>query len=387
MYRRSCDERRILLETQFPQLAAVNAMVSILDRYFIKEFAKAWLAVTVILLIILISSRLARYLGEAAAGLLPGSAIFLILGLKLPGYLVVLLPLTFYLGILLAFGRLQQDSEITAMNACGVGYAEFYRPLLMLSLPFCVGLGVLSLYFAPSTAELAYHARERALQMADIEGVGAGRFKEARNGERLFFVERIATAEAGVENIFIQLRRGDRLQVQTAQSAYYHRDPTTGERFLVMRNGHIYEGNPGSADYRIIDFARQVLRLPDYDVPVTDKLDARPTAELWRASTPAQAAHLHARLSAPVTALLLALLTVPLSRTTPRSGRYGRLLLAVIIYLVFVNLNGAVRVFEERGLLTPGLGIWGVHVLLLLFIAGLWRQGAGFKIGSKTRAT
>ena len=96
-------------------------MLSILDRYLLKESLWNWLAVTLVLWAIVMSNSLARFLADAVDGDIPGSIIFTLLGLKSVSYLTTLIPLSLFLGVLLALGRFYQDSEMVAMQAENLG--------------------------------------------------------------------------------------------------------------------------------------------------------------------------------------------------------------------------------------------------------------------------
>ncbi len=341
-------------------------MFSIIDRYLMREVAQTWLAVSLVLWLILVSGRLSRYLAEAAAGELPGEAVFSLLGLKSVGFLVFIMPLALFLGVMLGLGRLYKDSEMAALGACGVGTKRIYRPLLLLALLAAAALGWAALYLAPHTAALGYGIRDQAEQAADISSVGAGRFKEIRNGALVFYAEKISRDKKSMENVFVHAREKGLERVITAASAYQRWDPETGDRFLVLVDGYRYEGQPGRADYRILQFRQHGVLLESGEVTGSRKEDAIPTAELWRSADRRDQAELQWRLSVPVATLVLVFMAVPLCRTTPRQGRYGRLAVGVLAFIIYYNLMGTARVWMEQGVLTPVVGIWWVHGLPLL---------------------
>lgn len=344
----------------------------IIDRYLLREILFTWLAVTVVLLVILISNRLVGYLADAAAGRIAGGVIFTLLGLKAVSALVMLLPLSLYLAMAFTLGRLHKDSEMAALAACGAGPARLYRPLFMVAVPMALGLSWLSFQGAPWAADLSYQLRDKAMKTAELSSLTAGRFKEVDQGARVFFIERLSEDRTLIENVFVQMRRADRLQLQSASSAHQYIDPVSGEQVVVMDNGYLYEGLPGKADFRIVHFARQTLRLPAEDGSnAPRKRDATPSLALLDSADRRDKAELHWRLAAPVSMLVLTLLVLPLGYATPREGRYGRLLAAVLVYIIYANLLGTANVWLERGSLPEVWGMWWVHALLLLLALGL----------------
>jgi len=113
---------------------------SIIDRYVSKELLLTWLAVTLVLILILLSSALARLLGDAAAGTIPSEAVWPLLMFTGAQYFILLVPLGLYLGVLLNFSRMYKDNEMAAMGACGIGFMSLYRPLLMVVIPVTIDL-------------------------------------------------------------------------------------------------------------------------------------------------------------------------------------------------------------------------------------------------------
>ena len=344
----------------------------IIHRYLNKEVGQTWLAVSTVLLVIILSSVLVRFLREAAAGALSGEAVFYLLGLKVLIYMELLLPVAFFLAVMLALGRWYRDNEMGALAACGVSPMSLYKPLLWLAVPLAVAMAVLALYVAPWAARLGYQISERLEKSPGLSAVIAGRFKEVGNGRLVFYVERVSKDRERMHNIFIQSRRHGTLNLLSAASAYQTVDQKTGERFVVMLNGYRYEGLPGQANFKIVRFAKQVLRIPRQgNERVQYRSDAASTAALWRARTKGDMAELEWRISMPLSALLLTLLAVPLGRSSPRQGRYGQLVAAILVYVVYVNMLGVAQVWIEHGNISPRLGVWWVHGALLLFTAAL----------------
>jgi lipopolysaccharide export system permease protein len=148
---------------------------------------------------------------------------------------------------------------------------------------------------------------------------------------------------------------------------------------MTLYDGERYEGVPGSAQFRIVRFAENVIpvRLPERGAAPTS-LEARPTGVLAASSDPKQRAELHWRIALPVMAVALTLLAVPLSRLRPRQGRYSRVWVAVVIYFLYVSLASAGKVWIERGTLPDWLGLWWVHAVvvalsLLVIVVPTWR--------------
>lgn len=350
-------------------------MLSVLDRYLLKEVIANWLAVMLVLWAIVVTNRLVRYLGEAAAGELAGSMILTLIGLKSVAYLATLVPLSLYLGVVLALGRLYRDSEMAALAACGVGYRRLYRPLLVLAGLVAGVLLLLTLLVVPRTAELAYRVEAEAEHRATIEAVSAGRFQEARGGRIVIYAREVAPDASHLRQVFVRNLQTDPPMLVTAARARPERDPDSGVRYLVLEDGQRYQGFPGDPVFRVLEFERHGIRMDQDARPeVRLKQDAVPTRELLTGGGPRALAELHWRIALPLAVVVLLILAVPLSRTSPRQGRYARLFLAILLFIIYYNLLGTARMWLEKGQLPGLIGLWWVHLLPLAATGWLFLQ-------------
>ncbi len=346
-----------------------------------------WLGVTGVLLFILVSNQFARVLGQAAAGNLPRDAVFLLLGLSTLNYLTVLVPIGLFFAVMLALGRLYKDSEMTAISACGVGPRRLLRPLLLLAGVLAVLLAWLSLAVAPWAANEVHLLKRTAKQDAQIGGLEAGRFRSTGDGDAVFYAESIDD-DGRLRNVFLQRQKGQVIELALAASGEQLTDPQTGVRSMVLYDGERYEGVPGTVEFQVVRFAEHgiPIRLPPPDT-TTDDPDVLSTRALLAKRDTASIAELQWRLSIPLSAIVLVLLALPLSRTSPRQGRYGKLALAVLVYILYSNFLGAARVWVEQGTVPTFIGLWWVHLLAAGIAILLIAHQDGGSILRRARAT
>ena len=178
-------------------------MLRILDRYIFREIATTWLAVTVVLLMILLTNQFARVLGEVAKGKLPKGAAMDVIGLSAVQYLTVLVPIGLFLSIMLALGRLYRDSEMPAMMACRVGPSGVYRPLIWLTVPLVLGVAWLAIDLGPRALQTVERIGAEARREADLASIEPGRFTVFGPGRAVVYGERV-TADGFMENVFLQ---------------------------------------------------------------------------------------------------------------------------------------------------------------------------------------
>ena len=347
-------------------------MLRILDRYIFREIATTWLAVTLVLLMILLTNQFARVLGEVAKGKLPKGAAMDVIGLSAVQYLTVLVPIGLFLSIMLALGRLYRDSEMPAMMACRVGPSGVYRPLVWLTLPLVLGVAWLAIDLGPRALQTVERIGAEARREADLASIEPGRFTVFGPSRAVVYGERV-TADGFMENVFLQRFVEDDsgeaniVEVVVAERGEQVESDDPDIRFLVLHNGRRYEGVPGTPQFRVVEFVEHGIpyRLPSLEPPEPEPREMRVSA-LIRSVDPLHRAELQWRIGVPLSTVILAIFAVPLSRSQPRSGRYGRLAIGLLVFIIYFNLLSAAKAWIEKGEIDPALGLWWVHGVVLL---------------------
>lgn len=348
----------------------------LLSRYFYREVLGTSAALLTLLILIFLSHWFIRYLGQASMGLLPSDFILQLLLLRLLMVLSILLPLGFFLAILLALGRLYTDNEMVAMSACGMGTPFVLKKFTQLGMLFALLVGLLSFVLAPWAERQEDQLMLEAKKTADIAGIAAGHFKEFAQGQGVFYVETLADDKHTMQNVFAAFDQDGETLLLTAESARQTLQTEHQLRYMSLYNGQRYQGTPGTAALRAITFAEHHIRLdPPADIYHQADLGSAPTAQLWQPGDAANMAELQRRLSAPLGILLLTPLAVLLSYTTPRQGRYGKVVLAILIYFSYGNLLQVAHNWMSEAQSPLWLGMWWAHGLLLAAIGLLyWRR-------------
>ena len=347
-------------------------MLRILDRYIFREIASTWLGVTMVLLLILLTNQFARVLGDVAKGKLPKDAAFDVIGLSAAQYLTILVPIGLFLAVMLALGRLYRDSEMPAMMACRLGPAGIYRPLIWLLVPLSLGVAWLSIDLGPRALHSIERVGAEARREADLASIEPGRFVSIGPDNAVVYGERIRE-DGLMENVFLQ-RRIDNgsLEVVVAKLGEQVESDDPDIRFLVLHEGRRYEGVPGTTEFRVVEFLEHGIpyRLPSLDPP-----DPRPRAMTFRSLLQsddlAHIAEMQWRIGVPLATIILSILAVPLSRAQPRAGRYGRIAIGLLVFIIYLNMLSAAKAWIEQGSISPSFGLWWVHGAVLLFALGL----------------
>lgn len=357
----------------------------IIDRYIIREIVKPTVAICAALIFIYGCFMGTRYLSDAVSGQIPGSIVIILILLRISISLEVLLPTTLYLSVIIAMGRLYKDSEMTALSACGVSTTRVLRPVFLISLVIAVIVSSLSLYIRPWAYDQFFRIKEHAKANFDLTRMKSGTFYEIENGRRVIFADQVDQNQVEVSKVFIRTQRDDNLQVIQASRASQLTDPATGKQILVFTDGYLYEFSRFGTESRVIEFEESAMSLePRENEQQEYKIKAAATGLLARSDNNEEIAEFHWRLSTPLATILLALLGVPLSHSSPRRGKYAKVMTAVLIIFVYHNLGAIAKKMVAQGFLGTLPGIWWVQVLLAGLLLLLLRHSTrGFRWRSR----
>lgn len=351
-----------------------NGKKLIIDRYIMREIIKPTVTICVVLIFIFGCYTATRYLADAVSGQLPGTTVFFFILLKIAIALEVLLPTTLYLSVVIAFGRMYKDSEMTALSACGVSKTRVLRPVFLVSLMIAVIVSCLSLYIRPWAYSQFFRLRTQAEANFDLTRMKGGTFYEIEDGARVIFAERVDQQKDKAKRVFIRTERDDNLQVIYADKASQYLEPSTGKQIIVFTDGYLYEFTRRGEKSRIIQFEQSAMPLePNEKIKPKYRIKAASTGSLAFSDNNEEIAELQWRLSTPLATILLALIGVPLSRSSPRRGKYAKVMTAVVIFALYYNLSAIIKKWVERGVLDTLPGIWWVQLLLAgLLLLLLW---------------
>ena len=338
----------------------------VIFRYLARQILVTMLAVTFILLLIFMSGRFIRYLAKAAEGSLSPDVLFAIMGYRLPGFLELILPLGLFMGVLLSYGRMYMESEMTVLHACAYSDRRLMVHTLAISLVVAVLVGFLSLYLTPWGMNKVEDIFSEQAKLTEFEMLIPGRFQSLPSGNRVTYTERLSEDKRTLYGVFISEQTDKGLQVLVAARGTQRIDAETGERFLILHEGSRYSGNPGQPNYQITRFDRYSI-LIDSGIAEErkDKVEFAPSLQLWRDDTPKANALLQWRISLPLLVPIVTLFALSFSRVNPRQGRFVHLFPAMMFYVIYLGLLIVVRRRMEDQKLPEGVGLWVVHAFFL----------------------
>ena len=350
----------------------------IVDRLVLREVTLAVFGVLVVLLLVVVGHSFVKLLDDVMSGEHPPAVLGPLLAMAVLRFGVELTPLGIMLGVILGLGRLARDRELLILRSFGVGYRRLYAVLALLVLPMALVLAWLSLVLVPAAVRTADTLVREAEHRPDIAAIGEGRFTRSPDGRWVVFSEQSLRGEKALGGVFVHRRIPGGFEIETARRAQQITDPDTGERHVVLIEGRRYVGYVERSDYNVLAFRRHTLRVPGLEVGrIFENQRALPSRALLATDDPKLQAELQRRIAVPLAAVLLALLAVPLADTAPRQGRFGRVALGILAYLVYSNLNVIALSEVASGSLSPRIGVWWVQVMFLLptLVLLMRRQG------------
>lgn len=334
----------------------------------LREFAITAMASFVVLLGITMTTQLVRFLGQAASGSITPAGVFALLAFTAFNYLPVLLSLTLFISVLMTLTRSYRDAEMVVWFCSGISLTGWIRPVLSFATPIVILIALLSTLLSPWAITKSEEFRRAMDNRDDISQVTPGVFRESRQTERVFFVENLNEGENMVANVFVSSTQHKKVGVMVARRGFME-TTDNGDRFLVLLNGRRYEGNPGTSEYKISDFERYAMRIETQETKTAaPSAKSLPTIELIRNPTALNLSHLVWRISLPVSALILALLAIPLSFVNPRAGRSANLILAILVFMIYSNFTSISQAWIAQQRISAVAGLLGVHAVMLLLL-------------------
>lgn len=336
-------------------------------------------AVTLILLLIFLSGKFAKYLADAASGKISAEIIAYLLLYRAPSILQRILPLGLFLGILLVFGRMYVENEITALHTAGIGVVRLLLLSSLAVVPVAVMTGVLTLYVSPEGFQRAEQLLNGEKKRSDLDLVEPGKFLDLRTWRGVLYTGNISDDRQMMEDVFAVEQHSDGAWTifRSAYGSQYY-DETLDARYTTLNDGVRYTLKPGEVGGERLRFSALKQHMKpsnvEYDVrrlkedtlslPYILKEIDSPSLETpnWRWTLIATAQW---RFSLVLLVLLVAVLAVAMSRTTPRQGRYIKLLPAMLLYFAYMTALDILRRKMSEGDINVMPGMLTAHLLFL----------------------
>ncbi len=341
-------------------------------RALTREMGLTTGAVLTVLIAIALVVLFIRLLGDVARGEISNEAVFAFLGFSLLHFLPVLMTIALFVGVLLPLSRMWRDSEMVIWFNAGLSLTQWMRPVLTFAVPFALVILLLTLVLNPWMQTKKTEYRQDLKSRSESSLIAPGLFAESGSSQRVYYVESLNPLTGIVRNVFMQSYIDGQLGLVIAREGN-HSELPDGSRYLVFKDGRRYEGTPGQLDYRIVQFERYWMRLdPVATADSVAGIRQASLTELLADTSPPARAELLWRLGVPVSALILAVMAIPLSYVNTRARRSYGLLVALLLYFVYNNLLSLSQAWVAQAKLNPWAGMVSAHLLMLLAVVALF---------------
>ena len=348
--------------------------MKIFHTSLVRECAGTAVATFVVLLGITVTTQLVRFLGLAAGGSISFAGVFALLAFTSFAYLPVLLSLTLFIAVLMTLTRSYRDAEMIVWFSAGMSLTRWVRPVLSFAVPIVILVALLSLLLSPWAITKSEEFRSYMENRDDVSQVTPGVFRESKQNERVFFVEQVNEGENMVANVFVSSTQHHKTGVMVAKRGFLQ-TADNGDRFLVLLNGRRYEGLPGTTDYKISEFERYAMRIEARDAKASaPSAKSLPTMALLQDTNPLNQGELAWRVGLPLSALILALLAIPLSFVNPRAGRSVNLVMAILVYMIYNNVISIAQAWIAQQRVSLPVGMFGVHAAMIVLLLVLFAR-------------
>ena len=313
----------------------------ILRRYMTQQVAANTAIVLLFLMALMLGGRLIRYFGIAAEGRLDVGLLFAIIGYNIPTFLELILPLSFFIALMLVLGRMYVDQEMSVLFASGISRGRLTR----LMIPLITGLFVfqmaISLWAKPWGLSNSEHIWQTQSLGSLLDLVRPKTF--ISSGNYHLYVDEFNKEKRELKNLYVVQQQTDKSGkiakndvIITATRAYQVPSKDTDSSMqLDLFQGRRYELGTNNAKYNQASFEKYRITL---EKPASEKItetnvETQTTAKLLaNTQKPEVKAELGYRFTMPWLIIIAAMLATPLAQVRPRQGRWLRLLPSVLIF-------------------------------------------------------
>ena len=340
---------------------------NILSKSLNIEVLKSTAGVLLIFFFLVVSSRFVGYFEQASEGLIDPNLIYKIVILRFPDFITLLLPLSFFLGVVITMSRLYSDREIYGFFTGGLSEIDFLKYLLPQSLLFFFLTLLLSIYVAPYTKELSKEMISLDSLQEQFESIKPNQVFPLKNNEGFVFIK--DKQESVFNEVVLYISNEDYSSIVVADQLSY--DDLNSIMNLNFKNGSMYQGLFEEGSLVVSTFKNLKIPVSTEENSVTGLSFAR----LFDYSARSTKSQMQWNISIPITIFILLIIGINLSKVEPRQGRLSVLLPAIFVYILYLSLLILAREsFDNNSAITQNY-IWFVHFIFFIFsIFGLYKS-------------
>lgn len=349
-----------------------------INRYILREISVPTTMSLLIFSFVVLLGRIPRLTEMIISKGVPALDIIALFAFLLPTFLSVTVPLSFLLGILLAFGRFSADSEYVAMKASGISLYSMVKPVAYLALVFTLLTATITLLVEPASKRAL---RAKIFEIASTSlnvSVKPGVFNDDVPGIVLY-AQGVDERQGIMRDVFISDERNNTAPTTIiASEGFFISSSDSLMLTLRLQNGEIHRQPDTEQDtYQTISFKNYDINL-DFSEQISQGQRSRSRGEMsWtelnqaiEQATPGKQryrleAELHERIVIACAPLILILIGIPLGLQSQRSGKGAGFALALVVFLVYYILLSFAGTLADKGILPAAFILWLPNLVFL----------------------
>ena len=302
---------------------------NILSKSFNLEVFKSTTSILIILFLLVVGSRFVSYFEQASEGLIDPSIILYAVFLRFPDFISLLLPLSFFIGILITVSRLYADREIYAYFSTGISPITLIKFIFPQAIIYMVFTLILSLYIAPVSKQVSnellkvdtFEEQIASLSPGEIVSIkGSKSFITVSENNEAYLKNVIFFNDDGKDSILIS---SDILSISSSQLDYE----------LLFKDGSLTTGI-FSDDPKIISSFK------NFKFPLANnQTDASTSFEnIFSSINIDDPLGFQWSISLSITIIVLMVIAIYIGKVEPRQGRLSVILPGMLIYILYLSL-------------------------------------------------
>ena len=332
---------------------------NILSKSLNMEVLKSSLSILLIFFLLVVGSRVVGYFEQAAEGYIDPSIIMSVVALRFPDFITLLIPLSFFLGILITVSRLYAEREIYGFFSIGLAPIDLVRFLAPQAIIYFLITLILSLYVAPYTKALSQEMLSIDSFEEQIEALQSKKLFSLKDGSGFIYVE--DAEETSLKGVKLFQPNGDNSFLVLADELIVKENGNDLD--LNFLDGSMYKGIFSNSSQLVSTFGEFKLSL-DGNV---NQISGVSLSKIFDYSSTSDSASLQWSISIPFTIIVLLFMGVYMGAVKPRQGRFSVILPGMLVYVTYLSLliYGRESIADNP---SSGIGLWWVHLLFCVFL-------------------
>ena len=354
-------------------------------KYIMRNLVAYFCVITFIIGLVVFGNQFVLTVQESIDRGIPFQELMPLISFNMIRDVPVILVLSIFLAVIITISQLYKNSEAIVMNSIGLGDKAFLSVIKPLAIILFLFVLFLTAYAVPWAKQQKSAAEEETKNASEFSFITEGKFESFKKGDIVFYASESTSIDVGgvqnMEEIFIYASDNGNPVIVLASDATKYIDPKSKSIYLRLRDGVRYQGLPSSENINILNFDSYDLEIVSGEVQKSiatfTEIEEKTTLDLLKQGGLLAIAELQWRLSLPLSILILVVFAVYLGKTSPRGGKGINILIGIFVFMLYNNGLLVAKSSIENGLLSPIIGMWGIHLIAILFLMLLYqfRQG------------